>query len=332
MLTGRIIVLNYNGQDLLQRFLPSVLESAKASAYPCAVSVLDNCSVDGSVDFLKKEFPGVDIYQAKENKVLCSYNEIVREVKEDIVLLLNNDIETERGFVTPLMDVFVRHSDALFAASYGDRAIPAFHWGILGASFSFSDYEHAKEHPGFTLSAGVAAFHRKRFLELEGYDEMYLPGIYEDVDLCYRSWKRGWRGYYEPASRKFHLGSASFSKRYNSNQIQKMAFRNGLLFMVKNITDTFLILRMALWLPFRLVSALVLGKFFIVQGFLEAAQRLPLAIKARQKVKENFAISDREILGMLREDIILSGATTQEGSARDLGELDSSDTGFRMTK
>ncbi len=301
MLTSRIIVLNYNGKELLQRFLPSVIASAKASVYPCAVSVLDNCSTDGSVDFLKKEFPEVGIFYARENKILCSYNEMVRDLTEDIVILLNNDIEPEKRFVTPLVEVFKNNQDAFFVAGYGDRAIPKFHWGVLGASFSYPDYKEAQERRGFTLSAGVAAFDRKKFLELGGYDEMYLPGIYEDVDLCYRGWKKGWKGYYEPASRKFHLGQASFKKRFSSSEIQKMAYRNGLLFMAKNITAPFLIFKMILMLPLRLVSALLLGKLFIWQGFFEALKKLPLALRARREIRKSFIKKDREIIEFLSE-------------------------------
>jgi len=298
----RIIVLNYNGKDLLERFLPSVIRSAKASAYPCAVSVLDNCSTDGSAEFLKENFPEVEIFGAVENKVLCSYNDMIREVREDIVILLNSDMEIEPGFVTPLVEVFQQQPDAFFAAGYGDRSIPKFHWGMLGASFSYSDYEQAKERRGFTLSAGVAAFDRKKFLELGGYDELYLPGIYEDVDLCYRGWKKGWRGYYEPASRKFHLGSASFKKRFSSIEIQKMAYRNSLLFMAKNISDPFLIFQMILILPLRLVSALLLGKLFIWQGVFEALKKLSLALRARKEVRKSFIKKDREIIEFLSEN------------------------------
>ncbi len=302
MLTARMIVLNYNGKELLQRFLLSVIASAKASAYPCAVSVLDNCSTDGSVDFLKKEFPGVDIYQASKNRVLCSYNEMVREVSEDVVILLNSDMELEQGFVSPLLDVFKNNQDAFFVAGYGDRSISKFHWGVLGASFAYPGYEQAKERRGFTLSAGVAAFDRKKFIELGGYDEMFLPGIYEDVDLCYRAWKKGWKGYYEPASRKVHLGQASFKKRFSSIEIQKMAYRNSLLFMIKNMTDPFLIGQMILILPLRLVSALLLGKLFIWQGAIEAFKKLSLALRARKEVRESFIKKDREIIEFLSEN------------------------------
>ncbi|HXV28478.1 MAG TPA: glycosyltransferase family 2 protein [bacterium] len=296
MLSCRIIVLNYNGKELLERFLPSVLESARASAYPCAVSILDNGSSDGSVEYLKKEYPEVDLFLSKENKVLCSYNDRVKEVREDIVILLNSDIETEPGFVTPLVDVFRDHEDAFFAAGHGDRSIPKFHWGILSASFSYPEYEKAKELRGFTLSAGVAAFHRERFLELGGFDEMYLPGIYEDVDLCYRAWKRGWKGYYEPASRKFHLGSASFKKRFTADQIQQMAFRNSLLFMIKNITDPWLHFRMGMLFPLRLISALVMGKMFILKGFFEAVRKMPRALQSRKEQGPYDRLKDKGVI------------------------------------
>lgn len=94
MLSCRIIILNYNGKQLLRNFLPSEVASAKASRYPCHVTVVDNASSDGSGNFVKTEFSEVELVCAAKNKVLCSYNDAVRQAQEDVVALLNNAIKT----------------------------------------------------------------------------------------------------------------------------------------------------------------------------------------------------------------------------------------------
>ena len=90
-----ILILNYNGKDLMKEYLPSICEAARNSSHECRVHVVDNISTDGSVDFLRSEFPEVNIYQAKKNRILCSYNDAVRDLDSDVVIFLNNDIKVE---------------------------------------------------------------------------------------------------------------------------------------------------------------------------------------------------------------------------------------------
>ncbi len=72
--TVNIIILNYNGKDLLAECLPSIIEASHVSRYSCKVTVIDNVSIDGSVEFVRAEFSDVDVFEAKEYLVLCSYN------------------------------------------------------------------------------------------------------------------------------------------------------------------------------------------------------------------------------------------------------------------
>jgi len=297
----RIISLNYNGKDLLERFLPSLIRSAKASRFPCKVTVLDNCSTDDSVLYVKEHFPEVNIVIAPENKVLCSYNEAVRHMDEDIVILINNDMETEEKFVDPLVEVFIEKPDAFFVATYGDCSIARSHWGMITPDITYPGVGAFIEYPGYAFSAGAGAFDRKKFMELNGYDEIYLPALYEDVDLCYRGWKMGWKGYYQPASKKYHIGSASMSKRYTSNELQKIAFRNGILFMIKNISDPILLANFVFFLAFRLLSALVLRKWFFMKGLIEAIQRLPRTLESRRSNIKKVPYNDRELLQVIND-------------------------------
>ncbi len=104
--TINIIILNYNGKDLLAECLPSIVEASHVSKYSCKVTVIDNVSVDSSVEFMREEFPDVNIVEAKENLVLCSYNNVLGTIKDDLVILLNNDIKVRNDFVDPLIEPF----------------------------------------------------------------------------------------------------------------------------------------------------------------------------------------------------------------------------------
>ena len=298
-----LVVLNYNGEDLLRKYLPSIVANAKASVHSCRVTLLDNCSSDGSLSFVKNHFPEVVIFKAKENKVFCSYNEVAHEMDDDILVLLNNDLSLHAGFIDPLVAPFLKDPKTFFVASHGDRAMAKFRWGILSADIHYSGYKRFLNQEGITLSAGVAAFDRKKFIALGGYDELYLPGRYEDVDLCYRGWKRGWKGYYAPESQKFHEGGTSFKRAFSEEEIQTMVFRNSLLFMLNNITSPLLLLRFFALLMLRIIFACFTGKKFVLKGVLKTFERFPMLMKTRNKAKKDFVLSDRRILDTVKHSI-----------------------------
>ena len=295
----RLIVLHYNRCDLLKRFLPSVVAAAKKSRFSCQVTVLDNGSRDDSLAYVRSEFPEVEIDVAKENRVLCSFNDCVAKSSGDIVILLNNDMELASGFVDPLIEPFLGKDDVFFVATHEDRAIASFRHGLLAADIQYRGHEVLNWEPGYTLSAGVAAFDRRKYLELGGYDDLYLPGRYEDVDLCFRGWKRGWKGIYQPASKKMHLGSASFDEAFEGHATQAMVFRNAILFTIKNITDPFLLARFFLGIPLRLFAAIFSGKWFLWRGFFQVFGRLNQALIKRADVKKQAVLSDRAVIDVV---------------------------------
>ena len=87
-----LIILNFNGRDLLEKYLQAFTVAARESRHECVVTVLDNASADSSVEYVREHFPQVRLVVAPLNKVLCSYNDLAREVDDDVLMLLNNDI------------------------------------------------------------------------------------------------------------------------------------------------------------------------------------------------------------------------------------------------
>ena len=290
-----IVSLNYNGLNLLKKHLPSLVASAKSSVHDCRVTVVDNCSVDGSVEYVREHFPEVHLYQAPKNEVLCSFNQFAETVDDDILILLNNDVSTDIHMVDPLADIFERNQNVFFISTFGDRSVPMFHWGIITAEFLLLK-DNLQDDMIYTMNTGMGAFHRKKFLELGGYDHLYLPGRYEDLDICYRAYRRGWVGRYQPKSRITHEGQVSFNKYYSSNQIQQLVSRNSLIFMVKNVSDPFLLARFAALTCVRLAVYLVLFRWHMWVGFFEFLGKLPKILAARKKVKSLFRLSDRQVL------------------------------------
>lgn len=298
-----ILVLNYNGKQLLERFLPSVIASAGNSKHECAVLLVDNLSSDGSTEFVRGKFPQVKVAVSTKNEVLCSYNDVIRGLDSDVVVLLNNDIETGKDFVDYLAEHF-RDPDVAFVAPRilnldntfnGGKSYLEFRMGIIKNAVDFNN----PETPGQTHSISTGAFRREDFLYFGGFDRLYLPGIWEEVDLCFRALRSGKKGIYEPRSIIWHQESTTFNREFGVKRKLALAHRNMFLFLWKNVRDANLLLQHCLLLLPRILFCFLSGKFEFVKGFLFALRRLPVVLRKRRQETswvKNRALSDTEII------------------------------------
>jgi GT2 family glycosyltransferase len=304
-----LLVLNYNGKDLLASCLPSLIAAARKSSHLCSVTVVDNASTDGSIGYVVEHFPEVQVAALKENKVLCAYNEVVKTLSDDIVILLNNDIKAEEGFIDPLVNAIGNEKNVFLAApkmlnkdslAEGANTKGRIRWGLFWASARYRGFQDNVELRGVTFSSGMAAFDRQKFIELGGYDELYLPGTLEDSDIGFRAWKRGWFCIYEPASVIYHMGQVSFHRRFGPGKTAMINFRNVFLFIWKNISDPGIWCEHIVLLPLRLLYALCTGQTAFVSGFFQA---VPLFLKARKKhrlAKDGAKKTDREVFALFK--------------------------------
>ena len=101
-----LIILNYNGRDLLKKFMPSVLQAVEYDGRAHEVIVVDNDSTDGSQEYIRKYLPSTKLIAMPSNRYMDGYNEGIKASKYDIVVILNNDIEVEKYFLRPLLSHF----------------------------------------------------------------------------------------------------------------------------------------------------------------------------------------------------------------------------------
>lgn len=304
---AEIFVLNYNGADILKECLPSILKAAQDLPEPIPVTVIDNCSRDNSREVVETQFKGVRFYLAKSNRVLCSFNEAVEQTDAEIVFLLNNDLKTESDFLTPLLKVFEDHPDAFLVAPKaftfdksqyeGSLSKMIFRKGLFRIESRFPGYESRVDRPSYTMQAGFGAYKRKTFLELGGFDDLYLPGTVEDTDICFQAWRKGYACYYEPKSVLYHKGQATFKRTFGQSRILAMNQRNLYLFIWKNIDDVGIFLFHLLWLLPRPLLFLLKGRIEFIWGFFSAFPRLGAAIARRWRRRLAKPVrSDIEIL------------------------------------
>ncbi len=279
----RIVILNYNGEEMLTKCLPSLSEAALHAKTPTTVTILDNQSTDNSEEYVRKNYSGMEFVKAPQNLVLCSYNDYLKRVSEPVVILLNNDIRVDRNFIDPLVEKFKENPETFLVAprvmSFDGTMIEAvdtrarIKFGMFWASARYPGYEAHTMVPSKTFASGFGAFQREKFLKLGGYDRRYLPGIMEDADLCLRAQRAGYTLYYEPTSIVFHMGQASFKKAFSDLRREALAYRNTFLFMWKNfhgcsfwVTHLFFLLPRILWMLLR-------GRWGFVMGLCEALWR-----------------------------------------------------------
>jgi GT2 family glycosyltransferase len=229
-----LAILNYNGKKHLEHLLPTACAAAKNFSGTCAVVVLDNQSTADDVAWIEREFPSVQTIVAPKNDFLFSYNWLAQQRTEDILVLLNNDLKVDHDFLAPL----IRHFQSPEVFSVSARSYdwngtevtsgPArlkFNNGFYSWNF---DTQHQKTCYTLFASGGFMAVDRNKFVELGGFNRLFYPAYCEDLDICFRAWRRGWCCIYEPDSRVWHRHQATWSDHSNGN-LNSLELRNSLL-------------------------------------------------------------------------------------------------------
>lgn len=274
-MTLAIALLNYNGADLLQRFLPSVI----AHSGNAAIYVIDNGSTDDSLAVLDEHFPTVKCIALAQNYGYAEgYNKGVEQIDAELLCLLNSDVEVPPNWTLPLRDFFNSHPEVAIAqpkikdlkrpdyfeyagaaGGYLDVMGLPYCRGRVGSSCE-KDLRQYDEHARVTWASGACFFVRKSvFRAVGGFDASFFMH-FEEIDLCLRVQALGHQVWAVGNSEVFHQGAASLSK--SSPKKLQYNIRNSLLTYIKNIS-----LFPLLWLfGARLAFDTTLTLYFMVQG------------------------------------------------------------------
>ncbi len=302
-----VVIPNWNGRDLLERYLPSIVE-ALAGNPDNEIIVVDNGSSDGSVAMMQERFPSVRVLALDRNLGFGGgSNAGFRAAKNDIVVLLNSDMRVQPDFLAPLLAGFT--DEQVFAVScqifFSDpdklreeTGLTQGWWENGGLRVRHRDDPAIQDlYPCFYGGGGSCAFDRRKFLELGGFDELLRPFYLEDTDLGYLAWKRGWKVLYQPRSVVFHEHRGTIGKKFSQSQIDLVLTKNFILFCWKNVHEW-----PRLWSHFFFMFAgAVLSVFFgdsperaNLWGLWKAFLQLPGALGARMRARELAAITDTE--------------------------------------
>jgi GT2 family glycosyltransferase len=282
------MVLNYNGRRHLDDCFSTLLVAASRSRHACRVVCVDNRSTEPDVAYLRDRFPEVEVIVAAENDFLFSLNPIVASRSEEIVVILNNDMRFDADFIDPLLTHF--QDPVLFAAAAqlmnwgGESQQNAARRGRLHNAWFYKEWRNEIPGPAASLEApgGAAAYRRQHFVELGGFDPIFRPGYYEDLDLSYRAWVRGWSTVFEPRSVIYHKEGVTLDAVFGTGRMSAIHFRNHVLFTLKNIGGWRFLIVFLVLLPVRALRPALHGDFLPVRGIVDAIGRLPAALRARR--------------------------------------------------
>jgi GT2 family glycosyltransferase/glycosyltransferase involved in cell wall biosynthesis len=302
-----VVIPNWNGRDLLEKYLPSVMV-ALAGNSANEVIVVDNGSSDGSADFIRQNFPEVKLVALERNLGFGGgSNAGVRAAVNDIVVLLNSDMRVEPEFLAPLLsgfadaNVFAVSCQILFTDPTKRReetGLTQGWWEEGGLRVGHRIDEQIRDlYPCFYGGGGSCAFDRRKFLELGGFDRVLEPFYLEDTDLGYQAWKRGWKVLYQPRSVVYHEHRGTIGKRFTEGQIQAVLHKNFILFAWKNIHEWRRLLSHFFFTYAGALVSVVFGdspRRASMSGLGRAFLQLPGALRSRWLARSLAVVSDTE--------------------------------------
>jgi GT2 family glycosyltransferase len=294
-----IVIPNYNGRELLGKNLPTIIKN-----FPeVPIVIVDDASTDGSVEMLKKTYPKITVIEKITNSGFATTVNIgFKAAKADVVILLNSDIVVKSNFLSKLERHF--QNEKLFAVGFCDedreenrtikrgRGVGSFRRGFL----IHKRGEISKDNT-LWASGGSSAFRKSYWEQLGGLSELYQPFYWEDIDISYRALKAGLAiDFDSEIVVEHHHHEGSISRQFNKTEIKKIAYRNQILFVWANITDTYYIISHVFWLPYHLSKALIGGDLVFISGFIKALVLLPQILKKRSTSRSFFKKSDALVL------------------------------------
>lgn len=245
-----VMILNWNGAEMMRRFLPEVVRTTPADV--ADVIVVDNGSTDSSLQVLRDEFPSVKVMAFDTNYGFAEgYNRALAAVGYEYVVLLNSDVATSEGWLPPLIaemddnpDVAATQPKILsveqpemfeYAGACGgylDRHGYPYCRGRIFSTVEKDDGQYDTPTDVAWASGAAMMVRRKLYLEAGGLDGAFFAHM-EEIDLCWRLRLMGYRITVVPSSKIYHLGGGSLPQ--GNPRKTYLNFRNNLLMLYKNL-------------------------------------------------------------------------------------------------
>lgn len=309
-----VVILNWNGSDMMRRFLPSVI---KGSGELGEVIVADNGSTDSSCEMLAREFPDVRLIRLPKNYGFAEgYNQALKHIDAEFFLLLNSDVEVAEGWLEPLVEYMDKHTDVAACQpkirAYKERE--AFEYaGAAGGFMDIYGYPYCRGRVfadvekdsgqydnvcDILWATGAALMIRSDdWKAADGLDGRFFAHQ-EEIDLCWRLRRRGRRIVCIPQSMVWHVGGASLEQ--GNPRKTFLNFRNNLAMLYKNLPERDLrrVMRLRFWLDY--LAAIQ----FCLKGDFANALAIGKGRKAFKQWREELKADRKRLAGELTNEQI----------------------------
>lgn len=304
-----VVILNWNGVAMLQRFLPQVVEYSQGEGVE--VCVADNASTDNSLEWIREACPEVRLILLDKNYGFAEgYNQALRQVEAEYVVLLNNDVEVTPQWLHPMLSYMELHPEvaACQPKLLSERNKDYFEYA--GASGGYLDYygypfcrgrifdvvekdegQYNTVRPIFWATGAALFIRLKDYWEAGGLDGRFFAHM-EEIDLCWRLRSRGRKLVCIPQSVAYHVGAGTLKKENPRKTF--LNFRNNLLMLYKNLPEQELKKVLFVRGLFDWLAAFV----FLLKGQREGACAVLRARKEFNRIRADFEASRAENMRM----------------------------------
>ena len=271
-----VVILNYNGVDFLESYLPSI-------QYSCSddfkITVIDNASTDDSVAFLEEWYPEIELVILPKNYGFAEgYNRGTKDLDNEYLVLLNSDVEVTEHWLDTMIEFMdnnphvavtspkvlsmekkntFEHAGA--AGGFMDSLAYPFCRGRIFESCEIDENQYDTPIEMFWATGAAFVIRNSVWKNFGGFDGSYFAHM-EEIDLCWRIKRAGYSIINLPLSTVYHLGGGTLA--YDNPQKVYLNFRNGLITLIKNESGSALFYKF----PLRLVLDGIAGLYFLFQG------------------------------------------------------------------
>lgn len=294
-----LVIPNFNGEGILKKNLPRIISAVSDAE----IIIVDDASTDESIKEIQNYNAKLKIIKNAKNMGFAStVNRGVEEAEGELVVLLNTDVVPEEGFLKAALPHF--NDPKVFAVGFMQkcdeegniifrgRGIGKFSRGFLIHSRGEVDKDDT-----LWVSGGAGVFRKKIWQTLGGMNPLYNPFYWEDIDICYRALKAGYKLVFERNSTVIHnQNKGAIRSNYINSDIKIIAYRNQIIFVWLNITDALFLIEHFLYLPVHLVRSIVKYDLPFLQGCFLSILKLREIFLYRNRYKKLIVKKDREIL------------------------------------
>jgi GT2 family glycosyltransferase len=310
-----IVIPTWRGRHLLEAYLPSILAASerycRSREARTEIIIVEDAGGDDTASWLPAHYGGrVRLLAHERNQGFCAACQTgFEQARYPIVLLLNNDVRLEEGCIAPM----VRHFDdpGVFAVTgkmFNQKGDTFCNGGKIGRFrrgmwSSYQNYDATltaapdTAYLSFAAIGAFSAYDREKFLKIGGFDP--LTAMYEDIEISYRAWKRGWLIKYEPQSVAYHDASQTMKRRYRRRSLNRLSRRSRILMHWILLDDRKMFGQHLASIAGQLLTSWIRLDWPLYWAVATGLRNIAAVRRKRKENRQNMVLSDRELVRLL---------------------------------